>query len=44
MAKRGLFMTKKDMAKAIADETGLTHGQATEVILARILRPPYRNL
>ena len=32
MANRGLFMTKKDMAKAIADETGLTHGQATEVI------------
>ena len=25
-------MTKKDMAKAIADEMGLTHGQATEVI------------
>ena len=32
MAKRGLFMTKKDMAKAIADEMGLTPGQATEVI------------
>ena len=32
MAKRGLFMTKKDMAKAIADEMGLTHAQATEVI------------
>jgi nucleoid DNA-binding protein len=32
MAKRGLFMTKKDMAKAIADEMGLTHSQATEVI------------
>ena len=25
-------MTKKDMAKAIADEMGLTHAQATEVI------------
>jgi DNA-binding protein HU-beta/integration host factor subunit beta len=25
-------MTKKDMAKGIADEMGLTHGQATEVI------------
>ena len=32
MAKRGLFMSKKDMAKAIADEMGLTHAQATEVI------------
>ena len=32
MAKRGLFMTKKDMAKAIADEMGLAHAQATEVI------------
>jgi DNA-binding protein HU-beta/integration host factor subunit beta len=27
-----MYMTKKDMAKAIADEMGLTHGQATEVI------------
>jgi nucleoid DNA-binding protein len=25
-------MTKKDMAKALADEMSLTHGQATEVI------------
>jgi nucleoid DNA-binding protein len=25
-------MTKKDMAKALADDMGLTHGQATEVI------------
>src|SRR5215471_2158423 len=32
MAKRGRFMTKKDLAKAIADEMGLTHAQATEVI------------
>src|SRR5262245_60834656 len=32
MAKRGPFMTKKEMAKAIADEMGLTHAQATEVI------------
>jgi nucleoid DNA-binding protein len=32
MAKRGPFMTKKDMAKAIAEEMGLTQGQATEVI------------
>jgi nucleoid DNA-binding protein len=32
MAKRGLYMTKKDMAKAMADEMGLTHAHATEVI------------
>ena len=32
MAKRARFMTKKDMAKAIADEMGLPQTQATEVI------------
>jgi nucleoid DNA-binding protein len=32
MAKRGPFMTKKDIAKAIAEEMALTQGQATEVI------------
>jgi DNA-binding protein HU-beta/integration host factor subunit beta len=32
MVKGGLCVTKKDMARAIADEMGLTHRQATEVI------------
>ena len=32
MAKRGLFMTKKDMAKAIADEMGLPQTQAREIV------------
>jgi nucleoid DNA-binding protein len=30
--ERGGLVTKKDMARAIADETGLTQGQAREVI------------
>ena len=32
MAKRGLFMSKKDMAKAIAEEMDLTQMQAKEII------------
>jgi nucleoid DNA-binding protein len=32
MVKGGLCVTKNDMARTIADELGLTHGQVKEVI------------
>jgi nucleoid DNA-binding protein len=32
LAREELLVTKKDMAKAIAEEMGLTHGQAREVV------------